>query len=118
MCHVIRTWEMMWHHLRQSRNWFWLQNSGHKNSCIWVNVGSISFNFDPTSICTLSVFLFQNPREPPSPFSISISCRSPSFPVPFSQQKKTLIAMGELGRIFVYNTLDGGAGMQYFLIEL
>ncbi|KAM0043279.1 hypothetical protein Hdeb2414_s0010g00339391 [Helianthus debilis subsp. tardiflorus] len=80
MCHDIRAWKMMWHHHRHSRIWFWLQNSGHKNLCIWVNAGSISFNFDPTSICTISVFLFQNPREPPSPFS---SCRSHLFPFHF-----------------------------------
>ncbi|MFS8019049.1 hypothetical protein Hanom_Chr15g01399281 [Helianthus anomalus] len=49
MCHDIRAWKMMWHHHRHSRNWFWLQNSGHKNWCIWVNAGSVSFNFDPTS---------------------------------------------------------------------
>ncbi|MFS7902186.1 hypothetical protein Hanom_Chr01g00008341 [Helianthus anomalus] len=77
MCHDIRAWKMMWHHHRHSRNWFWLQNSGHKNSCIWVNAGSISFNFDPTSICTISVFIFQNPREPLSPFISSIPLKFP-----------------------------------------
>ncbi|MFS7968417.1 hypothetical protein Hanom_Chr09g00797221 [Helianthus anomalus] len=46
MCHDLRACKMMWHHLRQSRNWFWLQNSGHENSCIWVNAGSISLYFD------------------------------------------------------------------------
>ncbi|MFS7928036.1 hypothetical protein Hanom_Chr04g00316201 [Helianthus anomalus] len=28
MCHDIRAWKMLWHHLRHSRNWFWLQNFG------------------------------------------------------------------------------------------
>ncbi|MFS8016573.1 hypothetical protein Hanom_Chr15g01370201 [Helianthus anomalus] len=28
MCHDMRAWKMMWHHLRHSRNWFWLQNFG------------------------------------------------------------------------------------------
>ncbi|KAF5765343.1 hypothetical protein HanRHA438_Chr15g0715031 [Helianthus annuus] len=28
MCHDMndmKAWKMMWHHLRHSRNWFWLQ---------------------------------------------------------------------------------------------
>ncbi|MFS7922600.1 hypothetical protein Hanom_Chr03g00250971 [Helianthus anomalus] len=56
MCHDMGACKMMWHHLRQPRFWFWLQNHGSK-ICVY------GLTRDPYHVIMTRLQLFSLPLE-------------------------------------------------------